>query len=310
MPASPLVIGLGHVTCDITVPLQGWPERDQKTIIPGITLSGGGPTANAMAALARLGVRAGLVGKLGTDLLGRYAVEAHAAEGIDLSRLVVSGETVSPVSVILVDQAERTRTILLTKGEHTTLDPGELDLDYFSSARVIHLDGHQMPASLAVARAAQQWPATTVVLDAGGMREGMLELCRLCDVVIASTRFARELAASDDPLDGLHALLDLGVRCAGVTLGPQGSVLSRGGVTIRMPAFSVPVADTTGAGDAFHGGFIYALVNGMDDASCLRHASAVAAIKCTGLGTRQALPDAAHLARFLGKHDLLAAEIE
>jgi ribokinase len=309
MPASPLVIGLGHVTCDITVPLQGWPERDQKTIIPGIALSGGGPTANAMAALARLGVNVGLVGKLGTDLLGRYSVEAHAAEGIDLSRLIISDETVSPVSVILVDQAEQTRTILLTKGERTTLDPDELDLDYSSRARVIHLDGHQMPASLAVARAARDWPTTTIVLDAGGMREGMLELCSLCDIVIASARFARELAATDEPLDGLHALLDHGVPCAGVTLGAQGSVLSRGGATLLMPAFPVQVADTTGAGDAFHGGFIYGLVHGMDDASCLRCASAVAAMKCGGLGTRQALPNASQLAEFLSEQDLHAAEI-
>jgi sulfofructose kinase len=299
MQTSPQVIGLGHITCDIICPLQGWPEVDTKTIIPGLTLTGGGPTANAIAALARLGISCALAGKLGADVLGRYTVEAHIADGIDMSHVHVDAGAVSPVSVILSDLATGTRTILLTKGERTTLASEELDWEWLRGARVLHLDGHQLPASLALARAARDWPQTLTVFDAGSLREGMEELCGLCDYVIASQRFVRQLAGVAKPRRWLEALRHLGARRAGVTLGSAGCVLLLEGDYYEQPAYRVAVQDTTGAGDAFHGGFIYGLLKGAAPQECLQLASAVAALKCTGLGARAALPNAAELSRFL-----------
>jgi len=298
----PQVIGLGHVTCDVICPLNGWPEVDTKTIIPGIRLAGGGPTANAMAALAKLDVPCGLAGKLGDDVLGRYTLDTHAREGIDTSRIVVSADTISPVSIILSDLAAGTRTILLTKGEQTTLQPEELDWDWLRQARVIHLDGHQIPASLALAREARAWPAVSVVLDAGSMREGMLELCGLCDVVIASQRFIRQLTAAEVSQQRLAALHATGAPQVGITLGAGGSVFSDGKQHYFQPAFEVPVQDTTGAGDAYHGGFIYGMLSGLAPQECMRVASAVATLKCRGLGARETLPTAAELQEFLAGH--------
>lgn len=300
--ASPEVIGIGHVTCDVICPLQAWPERDTKTVIPNIALAGGGPTANAIAALARLGVSSGLVGRLGNDLLGRYAREAHAGEGIDVSHLELSPMASSPVSVILSDLKEHTRTILLTKGQETAVDPSELDFEWLHGARIVHLDGHQMAAGLAVARRARDWPGTETVMDAGSMREGMVELCGLCNVVIASQRFARELTGVDDPQQWITALHELGAEVAGVTLGAGGSICSQRGEIVSKPAFSINARDTTGAGDAYHGGFIYARLQGLPLAQCMRIASAVAALKCTGIGAREALPARRELGRFLSRH--------
>jgi sulfofructose kinase len=293
------VIGLGHVTCDIICPLQGWPERDTKTVLPGLTLSGGGPTANAMAALARLGVPVGLAGRLGDDVLGQFAYSAHAGDGIDVSHLLMRSDVVSPVSVILSDLHESTRTILLTKGTNTQVTPDELDWEWFKQARIIHFDGHQIPASIAVAKAAQSWPDTMTVLDAGSMREGMLELCSIVDYVFCSSRFALELTGSADPPQCLAALHGLGAPIAGITLGSAGSMLSAAGVMHFAPAFAVDTRDTTGAGDAFHGGFIFSLLRGYALPQCLVVGNAVAALKCTGLGARQALPDYLCLEQFL-----------
>jgi sulfofructose kinase len=293
------VIGIGHVTCDIICPVQGWPKRDTKTIIPTLTLAGGGPTANALAAAARLGLNTGLVGRLGDDVLGRFTWEAHRAEGIDVSRLDLDPLATSPVSVIISDLADSTRTILLTKGDHTALNPELLDWEWIWNSRLIHLDGHQMPASLAVAREARNRPEVMVMLDAGSMREGMVELCELCEIVIASQRFARELTGTDSPDGCLSRLKAMGVRIAGVTLGAEGSICRDENGTIHLPAFPVPVRDTTGAGDAYHGGFIYGLLSGNSLSDCMRIASAVAALKCTGNGARQTLPDAELLSKFL-----------
>jgi sulfofructose kinase len=295
-------IGLGHITCDIICPLDGWPQRDTKTVLPALTLAGGGPSANAMAALAKLDVACAVAGRLGDDVLGRFTHEAHARDGLDVSHVQLRPDCISPVSVILSDLRESTRTILLTKGENTQLPPEELDWDWLHQARVLHLDGHQVPASLALARAARGWDGVQVVLDAGSLREGMLELCALADYAIASQRFARDLTGSDDPQRCIEQLLQLGARAAGVTLGAQGSVLVANNTLYRHDAFVVPTQDTTGAGDAFHGGFIYGLLHGLGPQQCLRTASAVAAIKCTGLGARSALPSAQALAQFLHMH--------
>jgi sulfofructose kinase len=293
------VIGIGHVTCDIICPLQDWPVKDTKTIIPGIRLSGGGPTANAMAALAKLGVACGLAGRLGDDLLGRFTLEQHTLTGMDVSHLQLHAGTTSPVSVILSDLSDATRTILLTKGENTVLDPADLDYEWLHQARFIHFDGHQIPASIAAARAAKDWPDTSTMLDAGSLREGMLELCGLVDYAIASLHFAKELTGSADPLQCITALHSMGARYAGVTLGANGAVLSADGEVIYEPAVAVDVKDTTGAGDAFHGGLIYALLQSVSWRDCLCIANTVAAIKCTGLGARDALPDQHSLAHKL-----------
>lgn len=296
------VIGVGHITCDIICPLDGWPERDTKTILPALTLDGGGPTANALAALARLGVACGMAGRLGDDVLGRYTHELHSQAGLDVSHVQLCPDAASPVSVILADVQEGTRTILLTKGTNTQLPASELDWDWLRQARVLHLDGHQIPASLALAQAARSWDGVQVVLDAGSLRDGMLELCALADYAIASQRFARDLTGRDEAQDCISRLLKLGARHAGVTLGARGSVLVADDTLYQQPAFSVPARDTTGAGDAFHGGFIYGLLHGLTPQECLRTASAVAAIKCTGLGARAALPDVDQLGQFLKRH--------
>jgi len=304
------VIGIGHVTSDIVCPFEKWPETDTKTILPGLTLSGGGPTANAMAALARLGVACGLVGKLGDDLLGRFAREAHASDGIDISHLQIDPGTESPVSVILCDLTRSTRTILLTKGRGTTLDPATLDHAWLRQARVIHFDGHQMPASLAVARAAKSWPGARTVLDAGSMKPHLPELIGLCDVVFASARFMRELTGGEDPERFMQALHELGAPVAGVTLGARGSMLSDGKRHFKQPAFEVAAKDTTGAGDAFHGGLIYGLLHGLAWDACLRIASSVAAIKCTGLGARSALPGRDAMMQFMAERQAISQEDE
>ena len=125
----------------------------------------------------------------------------------------------------------------------------------------------------------------------------------------SSARFMRELIGGDDPERFLRELHALGAPIAGVTLGAQGSLLSDGSKKISQPAFEVAALDTTGAGDAFHGGFIYGLLRGMDLDVCLSLASSIAAIKCTGLGARSALPTQDVLAKFMWERHALSREV-
>ena len=142
-------------------------------------------------------------------------------------------------------------------------------------------------------------------IDVEAVLPGLDRLLPLIDVVIASEGFPERWTASSESgraLERLHAELQPALTC--VTLGPQGSLARCGGREIRTPAFRVPCVDTTGAGDAFRGGFIAALLqHGPEDVELLlRTANAVAALKCRTAGAREGLPHPAELDALLAEN--------
>jgi sugar/nucleoside kinase (ribokinase family) len=158
-----------------------------------------------------------------------------------------------------------------------------------------------------MARAARS-AGTIVSADIDNIYEGLPELLPLIDILITSTEFPFRLTGMRDER---AALLEIGARygarLVGMTRGTEGAILLCDGQFIESKAYRVPGAcrDTTGAGDAFHGGFLYGLLTGADVETALRMANAVAALKCRGLGARTALPTHAELNEFF-KH---AAEL-
>ncbi|MDQ3746584.1 MAG: PfkB family carbohydrate kinase, partial [Acidobacteriota bacterium] len=133
--------------------------------------------------------------------------------------------------------------------------------------------------------------------------EGLPELLPHVDVLISSKEFPRRLTGIDDERAALVAAKSRLREDAvvGMTLGGRGAVVYHEGVFIESPAFTVPggCRDTTGAGDAFHTGFIHGLLGGEEIEGCLRTACAVAALKCRALGARTALPTARELGELI-----------
>jgi sulfofructose kinase len=151
-----------------------------------------------------------------------------------------------------------------------------------------------------VAFAAARNAGVPTVLDADlGGREALAELLESTDFAIFSAPALEEFAAGDAIEDRLRRVAALGPRHAGVTLGEAGYLWLEGGTTSRSPAFEIDVVDTTGAGDAFHGAFTLGLAEGRLTPEIVRRACAVAAMKCTRLGSRAGLPTAGELAAFL-----------
>lgn len=107
------------------------------------------------------------------------------------------------------------------------------------------------------------------------------------------------LTGQYDTHDILAGLARLGPSCVGLTLGPGGSVLRYHDEIVHVPGFPVPVVDTTGAGDVFHGAFLYGFLQGWEAGDILRFANAVSALKCTCLGGLTGIPRLADVIRFL-----------
>jgi ribokinase len=157
-------------------------------------------------------------------------------------------------------------------------------------------------ASIEAARQAKA-RGMTVVMDAGTMRAGSQRLVALVDVLIASERFATPLVGADaQPETALEALHELGPQLVIITLGPEGSIGSDRRNTIRQRAFPVDALDTTGAGDVYHGGYLYGMLQGWEVRRCMRFASAVAALKCCHIGGRKGIPDLHTVESFLRDH--------
>jgi ribokinase len=157
-------------------------------------------------------------------------------------------------------------------------------------ARVLHTDGLFREASIAAAKAAKA-AGIPVVVDAGSLRDGMLDLARLSDCFLASETFARELVGGDHPLAACRELAGLGPRLAAVTLGPRGYIALEHGRAIERPAYPVTAVDTTGCGDVFHAGFILGLVEGWGSEKSLDFGAWAAARVSRKLGGRAGVPD-------------------
>ncbi|PKN03940.1 MAG: hypothetical protein CVU74_09465 [Deltaproteobacteria bacterium HGW-Deltaproteobacteria-9] len=139
------------------------------------------------------------------------------------------------------------------------LQPEELDLSLLLKSSALHTDGLFPEASLFACRKAKE-AGIPVIVDAGTLRDGMLEIAKLSDCCVTSETFSNTLSAT--PEETCRILAGLGVRFTGVTLGAKGYIALIDGRFIRKAAYSANAVDTTGCGDVFHAGLTYGIVRG------------------------------------------------
>lgn len=284
------VVGVGYSSVDYLGIVDEYPPpADVKMPMSQFTKQGGGPVATALVALSRLGARTAFVGKMGDDEFGSFMKSQLEKEKVDISQIVTEPGASSQFAFIIVDQATGRRTILWSQSDVPPLRASEMDREFVTSARILHLDGLQMEAGLAAARWAKE-ADITVVLDGDTIRPGIDELIELTDVLIASRDFAVKLTGEDNPEEAVYKMRSLGPEIVGITLGADGCILSWETTIIREPALKVDAVDTTGAGDVFHGAFIYGLLRNWPLKETTEFANAVAAMKCRKLGGRAGIP--------------------
>lgn len=292
------VVGVGINVIDYLFRIPHFPERDTKLDALAAAIQGGGLTATAMVACARLGLATRYIGKFGDNEIGVVARRELEAEGIDLTAAVAARGIPNRFCVVLVEEGSGARTIVRQCDPQIWLRPDELDGTAVTSGRLLHLDGYEGDAALLAARRARE-AGIPVLMDAEEATERREELFRLVDVLIVGRRYGRLLTGTDDPREILAGLAGLGPSVVGLTLGEAGSMLLHRGKLALAPGFPVEVVDTTGAGDVFHGAFAYGLLQGWEARHILAFANAVSALKCTRLGGRTGIPSADEVRVFL-----------
>ncbi len=294
-------VGFGLNAVDHLVVVPHYPEFDTKTRLVEHRQSAGGQTASAMVALRRLGLKTAYAGRFGSDAEGAFGLATLKDEGVNIECAEVVRDARTQIAFILIDARTGERTVIWDRDERLGYSAVDAPVGFAARGRVLHIDAHDPPACLRVAREARA-AGTIVSADIDNIYDGCQELLPFVDVLVSSKEFPRRLTGLTDERAALQETkARYGCRVVGMTRGERGAVLYHEGRFVEAPAYAVPggCRDTTGAGDAFHAGFIYGLLQGEEVEACLALGCAVAALKCRSLGARSALPRAPELQQFL-----------
>jgi sugar/nucleoside kinase (ribokinase family) len=283
-PPTVDLVGVGLNATDTLIPLSDYPARGSKVEFRGATVMPGGQTATTVIACQCWGMSTRYVGKLGDDDAARLHREAFAQAGVE-ARLVTVKGAASQQSLIIVDGGGE-RTVLCRRDERLVLQPEDLERAWIENARALHVDGYDTAAATLAAgwaRAAR----IPVIADLDELYPGVERLIENVDYLIVSRDFPSRLTNERDLAKALRAMqLRYGCALTAATLGEDGVLAWDGSRLLHRSAYRVPVVDTTGAGDIFHAGFIYALLQGWPLERQLDFACAAAALNCTAAGAR------------------------
>lgn len=290
MTAAFDVVGVGLNATDTLLLLPEYPPYAGKVPFSSEILSPGGQVATAMVACARLGLRAKYIGTIGDDLRGQIQRQSLDGTGVDTSGVIVRAGCPNQTAYILIDQRTGERTVLWHRAECLRLHPEDIRPEDILNARIVHLDGCDTEAAAFAARVARK-AGIPVAIDVDTVYPGFEAVLQNTDYLVASAIWPGRWT---NEADGLVALArvqrEYGIKVSAMTLGDYGSVALFQDRFYYSPAFQVHCADTTGAGDAYHGAFCYAVLRGMPIQEALDFSNAAAALNCTAIGARGHIP--------------------
>lgn len=241
---------IGQAYIDITFLTDRIPTGDEKTVARDYAVAFGGNAVTAAFACAKLGIVPDLLATMADDWLGRMFMDMASAYRIPLHARKVER---SSLSFIMPNDGKR--AIVRCRDDHYLHPFPQLNLD---GCKVLHLDGHQGDAALSYAQQARA-RKILVSLDGGGIRDNTVELLKYVDVAMVSERFCQQIGRT--PEAAIDFLMQSGCSVAGVTLGERGFIWSESGSVVNsLRALDVPaqqVVDTNGAGDLFHGAYVF-----------------------------------------------------
>lgn len=290
---------------------------------PGVPLSAAtsfrrsvtGAELNFAVGVSRLGHRTGWFGRVGDDAHGQLIRRVLKSEDVDTSRIMTDDE--APTGLIIRD-CHPGRPIDVcyarTGSAGSRLGPDDLDLGYLGDCRVLSVTGvtaaispTAFAAALRAVQAARE-AGVTVFFDPnirhklGPLEvqlDGMRQLCKAADIVLAGEEEAMAISGLSGPARLGEWFLGQGARLAVFKRGEHGAWATDGNEVWQQPAFSVPVADPVGAGDAFAAGFVSAALRGAPIGQALKEAAVVGALDVAVAGDIEGLPTAEERDRFL-----------
>jgi ribokinase len=302
---KPIVI-LGVFVADTAYRAPRQPRMGETLLGTSFKLGPGGKGSNQAVAAGRLGADVSFITRLGRDPFADMALATWKEAGVKPA-VIETPESYTGAAYIFVEETTGDNAIIVSPGAAMLISPADID----ANERLIRSAGcfvtqleQPIEAAMRALALAREAGVTTILNPAPAARLPD-EIFPLCDYVTPNETETEALTGIKvDSVEGARAaadsLLDKGVGTAIVTLGERGALLHGRNRSEHVPAFTVgPVVETTGAGDAFNGGFAVGLSRGLDEVEAVRFACAVAGISVTRPGTAPSMPSFAEVEQVL-----------
>lgn len=293
------IVGIGANVCDTLYTVPSYPGEDTKMRATEIMQSGGGPCATGLVAAAKLGADCAYIGNFTDDGQGVFLKNDLEKYNVSTEYVNIIGGCSSFSSTIWLCSDTKSRTCVFHKGTLPALELNEAQREAVISASVLMIDGNEMDAAEEAVKIANT-NGTKVLYDAGGLYEGVENLLPYADYLIPSEEFALGHTGEKTAEDAAKKLFEMySPEVVVITQGKKGGIMYDGKTVTEYPAFPVDAVDSNGSGDVFHGAYAFALCKGYDFYKACVFSSAVSALKCTKLGSRQAVPSFDETIEFL-----------
>lgn len=295
------VLGFGENAVDYLIVVPQFPQFDTKMQLTNYLQAAGGQIASALTGLQRLGAKTSYIGRFGGDREGAFGLETLRAEGVETKFCEQIEDARTRIAFILIDETTGERTVIWNRDAQLIYTIENTPMEPAVTAKIFHSDARDTFACLKLAAAAKKSGAI-ISIDVDEVFDGLENLLPVVDILISSNDFPHRLTGMSDERAALQTIQSrYGCALVGKTKGKNGALVCRDGIFLSAKAYDVPggCKDTTGAGDAFHAGFLYGLLTGEEIETSLKIANGVAALKCRSLGARTALPNQAELASLI-----------
>jgi ribokinase len=296
---------LGIFVADLAFKAPRLPVMGETILGQGFKDGPGGKGSNQAIAAARAGADVRMITRIGRDTFGEMAQKAWAADAVDTSAVAIDDALPTGAAFIFVSTETGNNAIIVESGAAAKLSPADVTAAeaVIASSRVL-ITQFEQPVETAIAglTLARRHGVITILNPAPAVPADKA-IYALCDYVTPNETEAATitgLKVEADALAAAKAFLAMGARNALITLGEKGAFLHGEAGTAMVPAFRVAnVVDTTGAGDAFNGGFATALAEGKSPLEAIRFGSATAALSVQKPGTAPSMPTRAEIEALL-----------
>lgn len=286
------VLCIGHSSYDVTCVVDEYPTENTKYRMENSVKCGGGPAGNAAYLLGKWGIDTTLSSVVGSDDFGEKLKKEYASVKIDNNYIETSYDRDTSLSFIMVNKNTGSRTVFNITGEFIPLKKYSFDF----TPDIIFTDGHDYGATQ---NAINKFPNAIKVIDAGRITNELLELCKYMNYIVCSKGFAETVSNIKIDYNNPTTLVNLYTALMNkypqaeiiVTLESHGALYKANNQIKIMPGLKVEPKDTTGAGDIFHGAFVYGLANNFDIEKCVTFANIAGGLSVKTVGSRLSVPE-------------------
>lgn len=299
------ILCLSHLTYDITLPMEEYPIENNKYHLNNPIESGGGAVVNATVLLAKWGLQyeTYLGGVIGNDNYGNVVKKEINSFGLSTRFIETTYDQATSVSFIMINKQNGSRTIINIEKSYVPLK--KLNLDFVPD--LIFTDAYDFKNSLELL---EKFPNSISVVDANNFNDETIDVCKKSNYILAASDFAEKLVKENFDYENNQSLVDIYTKIAErfnkaiviITLGEHGVLYSVDNNIRLMPALNLDVKDTSGAGDIFHGAFVYGLNNNFDLEKCIKFANIAAGLSCAKENIRSSIPELTEVTKYYEEH--------